>query len=197
MCVSVSVKKGQSFGMTEMADTRDDIDVSQAQHTSDSEERCNSKIFSHNTGKRIEQACADLIVALDFKFFEKLSLTQLMETVSIMGVAKFSPGEYIFKKGSVGHHFYSLFSGEVDIILQEGAKPVATLGPGQSFGELALLNDAPRAASVRCKTQAILGVISRHEFTSIVSTRRAIAEAMVWMQICFLLILRLRLHINI
>lgn len=127
--------------------------------------------------RRVNTAVAEVIVALDFKFFEKLSLGQVLQVVDVMTVQKSSPGEYVFRKGQIGHHFYSIFSGEVDIILQEGARPVATLGPGQSFGELALLNDAPRLASVRCKTAVIMGLISRQEFTAITGQQRAIAEA--------------------
>ena len=44
--------------------------------------------------------------------------------VSKLGVVKFLPGDYVFRKGASGHHFFCIFSGEVDIILQEGARPV-------------------------------------------------------------------------
>lgn len=95
--------------------------------------------------KKISDECAEqAIYALGFKFFEKLSTDQVKLCVQNMYMAKFRPGEYVFRKGTKGHHFYSIFSGEVDIIIQEGARPIAVLGPGQSFGELALINDAPR-----------------------------------------------------
>lgn len=93
--------------------------------------------------------------------------------------------EYCFRKGAVGNHFFCIFSGEVDIILQEGARPIATLGPGQSFGEMALLNDAPRAASVRCRTAVICGQIHRSDFQRMISQQKAMADAKAYSTVNF------------
>lgn len=124
-----------------------------------------------------EGAVAELITSLGFKFFEKLSVAQVRAAVAKISVAKYHAGEYVFRKGASGHHFFCVFGGEVDIILQDGAKPVATLGPGQSFGELALINDAPRAASVRAKSNIILGALSRADFKDIIGQQRALEES--------------------
>eukprot|EP00392_Amoebophrya_sp_AT5.2_P001918 g1923.t1 len=103
-----------------------------------------------STGREMEKmhhVIAELIIAMDFKFFERMTVKQLIHASSLMEVRKFTAGETIFRKGTTGHHFYCVFLGEVDILLQEGARPIASLGPGQSFGELALINDTPRAAT--------------------------------------------------
>ncbi|CAD7975970.1 unnamed protein product [Amoebophrya sp. A25] len=161
--------------------------------------------------ERIHHVIAELIVAMDFKFFERMSLKQLVRTAGLMEVRKFTAGETIFRKGTTGvffmsnslqsektlgdkikksilpsisaplprpgHHFYCLFLGEVDILLQEGARPIACLGPGESFGELALINDTPRAATVRAKTAVLCGLLSRHTFTQMQQNQEAIQQA--------------------
>lgn len=58
----------------------------------------------------------------------------------------FPAGRQIVRKGDVGTGFYLIVEGEARV--QGGGKTVATLGPGQFFGELALLDRAPRTATV-------------------------------------------------
>ena len=51
----------------------------------------------------------------------------------------------------------------------EDMKQVATLNPGDSFGELALLNDKPRAATIQAKTLSVLAVLSKEGFKEVLS----------------------------
>lgn len=64
----------------------------------------------------------------------------------------FEQGEFIVEEGRTGNGLYVVLSGNVEVVKGiSGDKPqvVATLGPGQSFGEQALLGQFPRTASVR------------------------------------------------
>jgi CRP/FNR family cyclic AMP-dependent transcriptional regulator len=66
---------------------------------------------------------------------------------------RLSPGEVLFEEGSVGKHMYVVHEGQVRIGRRDSAEPLALLGRGEMFGELALLDDQPRSASAVAGTE--------------------------------------------
>ncbi|HEX4782064.1 MAG TPA: cyclic nucleotide-binding domain-containing protein [Usitatibacter sp.] len=78
------------------------------------------------------------------------------------------PGEVIFRAYDMGAEMYVVLEGEVDLSI--GDKVVETLGPGEPFGEMALIDQAPRTASVVAKTACRLAVISEKRFLFMVQT---------------------------
>lgn len=56
-------------------------------------------------------------------------------------------GEVLFQQGDEGHSWYIILRGSVDVVIH-GKGVVTTLAEGDDFGKLALINDAPRAASI-------------------------------------------------
>jgi len=85
------------------------------------------------------------------------------------------PGAVIIEQGDVGDQFCIITSGEV-VVLVDG-KPVRTLGPGQFFGEIALLRDVPRTASVLAASTVELLALDRHHFVEAVTGQPASALA--------------------
>ena len=83
--------------------------------------------------------------------------------------------ERIIRQGEIGDEFYIIIAGSVRVelvktILGEKQRPrvLVTLGPGDSFGELALLNSEPRAAScIASSLRCELMVIKKHDFVEI------------------------------
>jgi CRP-like cAMP-binding protein len=65
-------------------------------------------------------------------------------------------------EGEHGHEFFVILDGTARVSRQ--GRKIAILGPGSGFGELALLEDAPRNATVVADTDMELVVLGRHEF---------------------------------
>lgn len=77
---------------------------------------------------------------------------------------KGKPGTTIIAQDTPGELFYVIASGEVDV-LHDG-KPVATLGPGDYFGEIALLHDIERTADCVARTEVELYALNRESFVA-------------------------------
>lgn len=87
--------------------------------------------------------------------YERSKIADALETV------KFTPGSLIIREGDVGDKFYILESGTAEAIKRGAEQPLKTYRKGDYFGELALLEDKPRAASVQAQTEvkvATLGI---------------------------------------
>ncbi len=90
-------------------------------------------------------------------------------------------GTQIVEQGAEGDHYYVIVDGEFSVV--KDGRPVNHLGPGGSFGEIALLRNVPRASTVTAITDAQLLVVDRADFLAAVTghpgsltTARGIAE---------------------
>jgi CRP-like cAMP-binding protein/Zn-dependent protease len=99
--------------------------------------------------------------------FSGLANDQLVELLDRGGWVPFAPGEEIVREGDVGDAFYAVSSGQVDVVIHE--ELVKTMGPGSYFGEIALLMDVPRTATVVARTPVRAFRIDRDGFDRLVS----------------------------
>lgn len=90
--------------------------------------------------------------------YERSKIADALET------KKYPPGTTIIQEGDVGESFYILESGEAEVFKRGVDQPVNRYDKGDYFGELALLNDAPRAASVVSKSEVKLATLGKHGF---------------------------------
>jgi CRP-like cAMP-binding protein len=84
-------------------------------------------------------------------------------------------GREVFREGELGDRFYIVADGEVEIV--QNGKVVNLEGPGEFFGEISLLRDVPRTATVRAKAEVELRALERDEFIAAVTGHAASAEA--------------------
>ena len=84
-------------------------------------------------------------------------------------------GREVFREGELGDRFYIVAEGEVEIV--QNGKVVNLEGSGEFFGEISLLRDVPRTATVRAKTEVELRALERDEFIGAVTGHTASAEA--------------------
>ncbi len=77
----------------------------------------------------------------------------------------FYSGQTIINQGDDGYRAYYIERGRVEILLKDGPHQlkIAEMGPGDLFGEMALITRGPRTASVRALDECVLTVISRDE----------------------------------
>jgi len=86
-------------------------------------------------------------------------------------------GEVIFREYDMGAEMYVVLEGQVD--LRIGDTIVETLGPGEPFGEMALIDQAPRTATAIAKTDCKLAVISEKRFLFMVQTTPHFAQRLM------------------
>jgi MFS family permease len=75
--------------------------------------------------------------------------------------------QVVVSRGEVGNHFYAIASGQAIVELDDGS--ARELGPGEGFGEIALLRDVPRTATVRAIEPLKIYAIERDEFLAAVT----------------------------
>jgi CRP/FNR family transcriptional regulator, cyclic AMP receptor protein len=75
-------------------------------------------------------------------------------------------GKVLVNEGETGHEFFVILDGTARVTRR--GKRVATVGPGDAFGELALLDKAPRNATVVAETPMELVVLGQREFAGII-----------------------------
>jgi CRP-like cAMP-binding protein len=108
---------------------------------------------------------------------EALPVATIEQLAAALEHADVEPGHTLVRQGERGEYFYILRAGRADV-LQDG-RLVRTLGAGECFGEIALLRDRPRTATVRAAAGARLDVsrLRRSAFLTAVTGYPAAASA--------------------
>lgn len=88
----------------------------------------------------------------------------------------FVAGEALFHQGDVGDRIYFVVSGEAEV--EVDGRVVATVGEGSVIGEIALVKDTPRSATVRVKSDLDAASVSRDTFHTLVAHFPGVKEAM-------------------
>ncbi len=94
--------------------------------------------------------------------FQPLPMTVLEQLAGSLVAATFHPRDNVCVKGEPGDRFFIIAEGHANVV--SGRKVIRRLGPGDSFGEIALLRDVPRTATVRAVDQLVTFALLRDDF---------------------------------
>ncbi len=90
-------------------------------------------------------------------------------------------GNVIFRQGDIGDKFYLIRKGSCDIYIEEDGtqRQVRTLGAGDFFGEIALLTQKPRTATVAARSNTILYTLGKADFQALVNAGTTLKEELL------------------
>ena len=101
-------------------------------------------------------------------FFADLSRGELRELAKVSEDMEVEEGKTLTREGASGSEFFVIIDGEV-VVTKDGAD-VRSMGPGDFFGEISLLEDRPRTATVTAKTPLRFFVLTRQNFRALDGT---------------------------
>jgi MFS family permease len=136
-------------------------------------------LFGRTVAKIDAEAAApetqELRLLTGVPLFAPLPGTSLEHIAGRLVPLRIDPGTVIVREGDAGDRFYVIVEGEVEVTAE--GKPITTQGPGGYFGEIALLKDVPRTATVTAKTPAVLYALEREDFLAAVTGHAPSAKA--------------------
>jgi CRP-like cAMP-binding protein len=109
----------------------------------------------------------EIEVLTGVEMFRPLPLPAIDNLALNVAAVQVPAGQAVFRQGDTGDRFYVIEDGEVDVIGDD--RLIRTMRAGDGFGEMALLHDAPRVATVRARTQLRLRALDRRHFLSAVN----------------------------
>ena len=126
-------------------------------------------------------------MAKNAEFLKRVSWFEDLDQKSLDAIANsaveqsYQPGQLIVRQGDTGVGAFIIRSGKVDIVQEKDGKEtkIATLGPGDVFGEMALLDEFPRSASARAVEPVTALGLQRWHFLGILQSHPQIALALL------------------
>jgi CRP/FNR family transcriptional regulator, cyclic AMP receptor protein len=109
--------------------------------------------------------------------FYGLPKRHLRRIAKLARVRRFTPGSAIVRAGDPGKSFYVLLDGNARVV--RAGRRSRRLGPGDCFGEMALLDDAPRSADVVADSDLLTLTIERSGFLKLLRADPVIAHALL------------------
>jgi len=110
------------------------------------------------------------------RFFARLPAERLSTLALKLAPREVKAGAEVVRAGEAGREFFLVATGSLEVLDPEG-KRVAELRPGDHFGEIALLRDVPRVATVRAIEEAMVLVLGKDAFMKAMSADLAISAS--------------------
>lgn len=109
-------------------------------------------------------------VLKDIDFLQHMTADETDKLIAGFDKTEMKKGESLITQGKTGSVFYIITSGTVGVYLKRSLidKKIATLSSGEFFGEMSLISDEPRSASVICETDGELFTLLRNTFRDVI-----------------------------
>jgi MFS family permease len=121
------------------------------------------------------------VPVVEIALLRSLPMMSALDSSVLSGLARrlapvaVAPGDEVTREGEEGQRFFVVADGELDVTAGESQVP--SLGRGDGFGEVALLNDRPQAVTVTARTPVLLYALERDDFlTAVAGSPQAAAE---------------------
>jgi CRP-like cAMP-binding protein len=115
--------------------------------------------------------------------FAELPAMHLQRVIDIGVEESFKSGATVFTEGEAGDKFYLILEGAIRIsrfVPGMGEEALAVLRPGTHFGEMSLIDDAPRSAAAVTHEKCRLFVVHRRDLENLLFVDRDLAYALLW-----------------
>lgn len=120
-------------------------------------------------GGKMSQFIIDFLIH-NIPIFDSLSEEEIKIIEKYLTFSEVFPGEIVIKEGDSGDHICFVVDGSLDVLKKSGTGEsiaISTLSKGRSIGEMAVIDDLPRSATVKARTKATLVTLSRENFNHI------------------------------
>lgn len=114
--------------------------------------------------------------------FPGIKPDEIEDLIASSQIHSYAPGSVLCRENAVEDRFYMILEGEVEVsksINNSEARLLKTLGPGDFFGEMALIHNAPRAATVTARTALTALELDKSSFDRVLHNSASVALAMV------------------
>jgi CRP-like cAMP-binding protein len=107
--------------------------------------------------------------------FSACSKRELSRIASLVDQIEVSKGTVLTREGDSGREFFVVVDGRARVMVGDRGR-IAALGPGASFGEMSLLDQRPRSATVEAETDMQLLVLDARSFSSLLEDAPSVAR---------------------
>ena len=110
--------------------------------------------------------------------FSGLNGREIRRVLQVTDVVHFGAGEAVVEEGELGNQLFVVLNGLIEVV--RNGNVIASLKPGEHFGEMALIRNQPRSATARAACPTELMVIRRKDFFEILRTEQELAVKLLW-----------------
>lgn len=122
-------------------------------------------------GDNISREIIDFFI--NMPIFDRINAEEIKVVARHMNTVELEPGEVLFRESDKGNYVFFIREGELDVLKKSEISGtdviLATLSKGQSIGEMSIIDDFSRSATIRARSHAELYILSKSAFDLILS----------------------------